>query len=101
MTMGPIKSKTRPPIVDHQGDIRICSDGVEPGIEVAAMVDEAVRACCRRSGATHTHQVRGEAASGPGEMRDDVAPKIRRGWVAVEKDDRVAVATGVVAAIGM
>src|SRR5215467_13346226 len=66
---------------------------VEQGIEVAAVLDEAVRA-----GATvrelvrvaHADQVGGDAAASWLQMRQHVPPQVRRGGIAVQEHDGIA-----------
>src|SRR5690348_14083375 len=67
--------------------------GLEQGVEVAAVLDEAIRAGAavrQLVGVAHADQVRGDAAAQRLQVRQHVAPEVRRGGVAVQQHDGVA-----------
>src|SRR5262249_42410129 len=63
-----------------------------PGIEIARVIDEAIRARWRLPGVAHADQVGCQTAMIPGHVRNDVAPEIRGRRVAVEEHDGIAAA---------
>ena len=75
--------------MDDEGELLCGEDGVQPGVEVLAVVDEAVGAVAGLAGVAHADQVGGEAASEGRDVRNDVAPEVGGGGVAVEEDDRL------------
>src|SRR5258708_26712120 len=94
MAVGPVEAKGRAPGMDDEGDALAHIQGVEQGVEVAAMLDEAIRtgATVRQLvGVAHADQVRGDAAALWLQVRQHVAPEVRRGWVAVQQHDGVAI----------
>ena len=66
VAIGPVEAEGRAPVMDDQGDPLVHIQGLEQGVEVAAVLDEAIRA-----GATvgqlvrvaHADQVGGDAAA--------------------------------------
>src|SRR5262249_31670951 len=67
--------------------------GLEQGVEVAAVLDEAIRAGATVGelvGDAHTAQVGGEAPASWLHERQHAAPKVRRGGIALEHHDAVA-----------
>ncbi len=64
-------------------------------IEILPMFDELVAlrtGMLELFGIAHADQIKRDAPSQVPDMRHDVAPQVRRGWVAVLKYDRVALA---------
>jgi hypothetical protein len=81
--------------MNHEGDTVTQVECVEELVEVSAVFDEGVRigaGLVQLVGGAHADQIGGDAPSLVCDMRDDVAPQVRRGRVAVQEDDRVAVA---------
>jgi hypothetical protein len=76
--------------VHDERDVCGQAEGVEPGVEVVGVVGEAVAG--RGAGPAHADKIWGQAAAQVGDVRDDVAPQVRRGRVAVQEDYRVALA---------
>src|SRR5207245_1806100 len=67
--------------------------GLEQGVEVAAVLDEAIRAGAtvrQLVGVAHADQVGGDAAASWLQVRQHVAPEVRRGGIAVQQHDGVA-----------
>src|SRR5215475_4202779 len=75
---------------DH---IAVNPEGLEPGVEVALVIREAIAAVRRRPRIAHAGKVRGEAAAERQEMGNDVPPEIGRRWIAVQKYYRIASAS--------
>ena len=76
-----------------EGDPLSHIQGLKQGVEVAAVLDEAVRAGAtvrQLVGVTHADQVGGDAAALFLEVRQHVAPEVRRGGIAVQQHDGVA-----------
>src|SRR5262249_54488804 len=90
VTRSPIEREDSAPVVADQHDVAQV-ELREPRIEVARVIDEAIRAV-GLAGAAHADEVRREAARGAGEMRDHVAAYKRGRGVAVQKYDRRAAA---------
>jgi len=59
--------------VDDQHNWLLRHDGVEPAVDVAGLVDEAVPAVGSRARLAHPDQVRGKAPSPAGQIGDHVA----------------------------
>jgi len=78
--------------VHDQDDVLLEPHRREQGIEVAAVIDEAVGAVGRVAGIAHADEIGGETASERQEIRNDVAPEIGRRRVAMEEDDRISLA---------
>ena len=72
-----------------QGDVPRQVQGLEPGIKIAHMIDEPIRARRRFSRLTHPHQIGSQAAALLAEIGNNVPPKVGRGRVSVKKHDRV------------
>jgi hypothetical protein len=67
--------------------------GLEQGVEVAAVLDEAIRGEAtvgQLVGVAHADQVGRDAAASALQVRQHVAPEIRRGGIAVQQHDGVA-----------
>jgi hypothetical protein len=62
---------------------------LEPGIEVACVIDKPIGLRWRFSGLAHTDQVGSQAPSMLAEIGNNVPPKIGRGRVPVKKHDGV------------
>ena len=75
-----------------QRDIALEAERVEPSVEVARVIDEAIGAVGGAARIAHPDEVGRETSAEPGEVRNDVAPEVGGGRVAVEEDDRVAAA---------
>jgi hypothetical protein len=63
---GQVEAEGRAPIVDDESDPFAHIQGLEQGIEVAAVLDEAIRVRAtigQLVGVAHADQVRGDAAS--------------------------------------
>jgi hypothetical protein len=79
--------------MEDKGDTLAHIHGIEQGVEVAAVFDEATRA-----GATfrqlvrvaHANQVGGDAEALRLQVRQHIAPKVRRGGIAVQQHHGVA-----------
>src|SRR5712692_8417577 len=93
MSRCPMKSQRRAPVMYHQRHVAE-REAVEPAIEITRMVNESVRTGRVLSALSHTDQIRREASAQRLEMRNNVAPEIRGGGVAMEKNDRRAVVRG-------
>jgi hypothetical protein len=79
--------------MDDQGDPLAHIQRLEQGVEVAAVLDEAIRAGAtvrQLVGVAHADQVGGDAAAEWLQVRQHVAPEVRRGGVAVQQHDGVA-----------
>jgi hypothetical protein len=77
--------------MDHQDDVLLQVHFVEPGVEVPHMIDKPVAAVGSRAGVAHADIVRCQAPSIGHQARDDVSPEIRRRWIAVQENYRIAV----------
>src|SRR5258707_7036234 len=78
--------------MDDEGDPLVHFQGLEQGVEVAAVLDEAIRAGAtvrQLVGVAHADQVRGDAAAAWLQVRQHVAPEVRRGGIAVQQHDGV------------
>jgi hypothetical protein len=78
--------------MDDEDHVLRDTDGVEPGVQIALVVEEAIIAIGSSRGVAHAHVVRGEAAAVRQHVRDDVPPEIGRRRNPVEKHDRIAFA---------
>jgi hypothetical protein len=79
--------------MDDEGDPLVHIQGLEQGVEVAAVLDEAIRAGAtvrQLVGVAHADQVGGDAAASWLQVRQHVAPEVRRGGIAVQQHDGVA-----------
>src|SRR5262249_29257453 len=93
VAVGPIEAEGRAPVMDDEGDALVHIEGLEQGVEVAAVLDEAIRAGAavgQLVGVAHADQVGGDAAAWWLQVRQHVAPEIRRGGIAVQQHDGVA-----------
>src|SRR5262249_18280949 len=87
VAVGPVEAESRAPIVDAEGDPLVPIQGLEQGVEVAAVLDESIRAGAavrQLLGVAHADQVGGDAAAYWLKVRQDVAPEIRRSGIAVQ-----------------
>jgi hypothetical protein len=79
--------------MDDKGDALVDIQGLEQSVEVAAVLDEAIRAEAtlrQLVGVAHADQVGGDAAASWLQVRQHVAPEVRRGGIAVQQHDGVA-----------
>ena len=79
--------------MSNEGHLVAQVELLEQSVEVALVLEEAVRAgpgVVELVRVAETDQIRNDAAPVADEERDDIAPQVGRGWVAVQKDDRVA-----------
>ena len=86
VAVGPVEPEGRAPVMDNEGDPLVHMKGLEQGVEVAAVLDEAIRAGAtvrQLVGVAHADQVGGDAAASRLQMRQDISPEVRRGWIAV------------------
>src|SRR5579872_3528083 len=90
MAMRPVKAERRSPVVNHQRDAPVECERIEPCIEMLRVIDEAILARRGFSRVAHADKIRRETSRAIAEMRNDVAPQIRRGRIAVQEDDRIA-----------
>ena len=88
MTGAPMESERGAPVVEDQRDVRQ-RQRIEPGVEVARVIDESI-VDCGLTRLAHADQVGSETAPFSLEARDDVAPEIGRRRIAVQEDDRLA-----------
>jgi hypothetical protein len=92
---GPIEAECRAPVVHYERDLLPQSQRLEPVVEITGVVDEAVGPARRRRRSPHADQIRRETAADIADRRDDIAPEIGGGRVAVQKDNRTARSPGV------
>src|SRR6516162_4928832 len=95
MAVAPVEAEGRTPVMDDERDTLAHIQGLEQGIEVAAVLDEAIRAGAtvrQLVGVAHADQVGSDAATSWLQVRQHVAPEIRRGGIAVQQYDGVALA---------
>src|SRR3989442_5860775 len=93
VAVGPVEAEGRAPVMDDEGDPLAHIQGLEQGVEVAAVLDEAIRAGAavrQLVGVSHAYQVGGDAAASWLQVRQHVAPEVRRGGIAVQQHDGVA-----------
>jgi hypothetical protein len=79
--------------MDHQRNPFAHIQGLEQGVEIAAVLDEAIRAGAtvrQLVGVAHTDQIGSNAAASWLQVRQHVAPEIGRGGIAVQQHDGVA-----------
>ena len=86
----PVEAEARAPVVHHEGHVAGGINCFEPGIEIPAVVGEAIPPPFRRPRVPHSDEVRGEATTHRLYMGDDVAPEIRRRRIPVQEDDRLS-----------
>src|ERR1700736_6008785 len=72
-----------------EGDVFPQAQGVEPGVEIARVIDEAVGGVPGLARTAHTHQVGSQATPAPLDMGNDIAPEVRGGGIAVQEDHRL------------
>src|SRR4029079_5287589 len=82
-----MEPECRAPIMQHEHNVAVETECVEPGVETGCMIRKAVRAGGGGSGLAHDDEIRSKAATEIADMRNDVSPKIRPGRVAMEKHD--------------
>src|SRR5262249_59490648 len=92
MTRRPIEAEGRAPVVYDQRDIAGESQGLEPRVQIQGVIDEPIRAAGCSPRFAHADEVRGQAPPVWLEGRDNVAPEVGRGGVAVQEHDRWSVA---------
>src|SRR5205823_3411066 len=66
VAVGPVEAEGRAPVMDDEGDPLVHIQGLEQGVEVAAVLDEAIRAGAtvrQLVGVAHADQVGGDAAA--------------------------------------
>src|SRR6266853_4015141 len=93
LAVGPVKAESRASVMDDEGDPLAHIQGLEQGVEVAAVLDEAIRAGAtvrQLVGVAHADQVGGDTAASWLQVRQHVAPQVRRGGIAVQQHDGVA-----------
>jgi hypothetical protein len=79
--------------MDDEGDPLAHIQGLEQSVEVAAVLDEAIRAGAtirQLVGVTHADQIGSDAAASWLQVRQHVAPEIRRGGITMQQHDGVA-----------
>ncbi len=79
----PVEGQGAAPVVADEDD-PVEAQRLEPGVQVAGLVVEAV-VDVRLAGGPHADQVGREHPGPAGEVRDDVAPEVGRGGVAVQE----------------
>jgi hypothetical protein len=88
-----IEAERRAPIVYvDERDVVVQAQRVEPGVEIAGVIGEAIGVRRRFARLAHADQVGRETASVAADIRNDVAPQIGRRGITVQEDDRVAFA---------
>src|SRR5262245_51746138 len=93
MAVHPVEAQGRAPVVDDERDPLADAELLEERVEMAAVLDEAIRVRAARDelvGVAHPDEIGRDAASRTLEVRDHVAPEIRRRRVAVQEDDGIA-----------
>ncbi len=79
----PVEGQGTAPVVADEDD-PVEAQRLEPGVQVAGLVVEAV-VDVRLAGGAHADQVRREHPGPAGQVRDDVAPEVGGGGVAVQE----------------
>src|SRR5258707_10752398 len=95
VAVSPVEAEGRSPVVDDEGDPLMHTECREQGVDVAAVLNKGVRAGAAGRelvGVAHADEVGRDTVPALLEVRDHIAPEIRRRGVAVEEDDRVALA---------
>ena len=100
MAVGAVKAKRRAPVVDDQDGLAQVH-GVEPGVEIAGMIDEAVGVGGRLARLPHADQVGRKTPSDVADVRNDVPPEVRGRRIAVQEDDGIAFAYIDIAHLGV
>src|SRR5215467_1388525 len=94
VAVSPVKAEGRTPVMNDEGDPLTHIQDLEQGIEVAAVLDEAIRAGAtvrQLVGVAHADQVGGDAAAEWLQVWQYVAPEVRRSGIAMQQHDGVAV----------
>src|ERR1700691_418768 len=79
--------------MDDESDPLAHIQGLEQGVEVSAVLDEAIRAGAtirQLVGVTHANQAGSDAAASWLQVRQYVAPEIRRGRITMQQHDGIA-----------
>ena len=87
----PVERQRGAPVVADQSD-SVEFEGVEPGVEVAGVIYEPVRAGRHFAGISHSDEIGRKAARASTDMRNYVTPQIRACGVAMQEYDRRALA---------
>jgi hypothetical protein len=75
--------------------------GVEPGVEVAGMIDEPVGVGWRLARMPHADQVWSKTPSNVADVRNNVPPQVRGRRIAVQENDGLAFAHVYIAHLGV
>src|SRR5215217_7840265 len=92
MATCPIKRQGCTPVVPHKDDLFMYSQRFEQRVEVTAMLDKGIgtgSALRQLLRIAHTDQIRGDDATKALHIRQNVAPDVGIGRIAVEKDNRI------------
>src|SRR5208337_2617638 len=92
MARGPVKAECGAPVVHDERDVALEIEALEERVEMPGMILEAIRASRRRTRRAHPDEIRRDASRMRREVRNDVAPEVRRGRIAVQENDRIAAA---------
>ena len=79
MTVGPVETQHRAPVVEHERDALTHRESLEQGIEKGALLRQPVAlgaAGCQPAGIAHADQVGRDAPPERLDPRDDVAPQV-------------------------
>src|SRR6516162_1825294 len=101
MASGAIEADGRSPVMQDQRDVLGKLKRLEPCIHVARLVDKAVGLGRRLAGPAHSHEIGRQTPAMRTYERNDIAPLIRPGWIAVQKDDGFALSHINVANLGI
>src|SRR6516162_5882289 len=101
MASGAVEADGRSPVMQDQRDVLGELKRLEPRIHVACLVDKAVALGRRLAGPTHSHEIGRQTPAMRTYERNDIAPLIRPGWIAVQKDDGFALSHINVANLGI
>jgi len=63
MAVDPVKAERGAPVVDDQNKVAVEPKGIEPGVEIAHMVNEAVGAAGSLARIAHANEVGGKTAA--------------------------------------
>src|SRR6185437_8035447 len=86
----PVEAERRTPIVNYQRDPALESESLKPSVDITRMIYKPVAPVGCLARLTHPDEVGREAAAESAQVRNHVAPEIRRSRVAVQKNDRIA-----------
>src|SRR5258708_4393064 len=86
-----IEGRRAAPIMSDQGDILCEHQPIEPSVQIAHLIDEAIRFGRRFAGPTHPDEVGSETPSVRAEIGNNVTPLVRPRWISVQEYDRIAV----------